>query len=202
MAKEKALSGEELEKALREDRLESQSSIVLTGMIDSAEEEGFLRFTLAGCENWVELPTSIVQQAVVVGRKPCRDHSHAVVELTLKEPKGAAERVLHSLLAQSLARRPAPETDMSGGVRGGGPQSRGVATMRVGGGFGYDAGCSVYPCGTCNNPDGTTSLMYCLDPNQPNDGRCKDWWCWGEHPMWPVGGGGYVGGGFGGYVRR
>lgn len=101
----KSFSGTSLEKALQEGAL-TQSQAVLTGMVKSSEQSGYINFSQSNCETWVDLPTSMIEQADYVAQSPCRDHSHPVMRITLKEPSDAEGKILSALLAQAAPPSP------------------------------------------------------------------------------------------------
>ena len=97
---EKTYTGAALEQALKDNAL-TKSGIVLVGMVKPAEKAGHINFTRTGCENWVDLPVDLIECAEHVGQGPCKDHSHPVMKITLKEPKDPAAQIYAALLAQS-----------------------------------------------------------------------------------------------------
>lgn len=99
----KSFSGSDLEKALTEGTL-TQAQTPLTGMVKPSEKSGHVSFTQAGCDTWVDLPTDMIERADHVGQHPCRDHSHPVMRVTLKEPKDPKGKILLALLAQAAPR--------------------------------------------------------------------------------------------------
>jgi len=99
---EKTFTGADLEKALTNDAL-TKSGIELVGMVKSSEKAGYVNFTRSGCDTWVDLPTSMIEQAENLGQSGCKDHSHPVVKITLKEAKNPEAQILSALLAQPMA---------------------------------------------------------------------------------------------------
>jgi len=95
----KTFTGASLEKALKDNSL-TRSGIVLTGMVKASQKDGYISFTRSGCDSWVDLPSDMVEQAEHLGQNACKDHSHTVVKLTLKEPKDAEAKIVTALLAQ------------------------------------------------------------------------------------------------------
>lgn len=98
-ADETKLSGIGLENALREGRL-TRPPVHLTGMVKVSEREGYVQFSQAGCDAWVEIPTTLIEQAEHVGYMPCREHSHPQMRITLKSLGNQESEVLLALLAQ------------------------------------------------------------------------------------------------------
>lgn len=99
----KSFSGADLEKALTEGAL-TQAQTFLTGMVKPSEKSGHVSFSQAGCDTWVDLPTDMIESADQEGQRPCRDHSHPVMRITLKEPKDAQGKILLALLTQTATR--------------------------------------------------------------------------------------------------
>ena len=94
-----SFTGEALEKALVNDEL-SQPGLELLGMVKASDEKGHVSFTASGCDDWIDIPTKMIEQAERVGSSKCKDHSHPVFKLTLKESKSADAQILSALLAQ------------------------------------------------------------------------------------------------------
>ena len=118
---DKPFSGASLEKALKEDGL-TQTPALLTGMVKSSEKSGHVSFSQSGCDMWVDLPTVMIENADHISQSSCRDHSHPVMRITLKEQKNAEGKFLLSLLAQA-ATNPSAEMPFGGSFRG--PQFQG-----------------------------------------------------------------------------
>jgi hypothetical protein len=127
----KMFTGATLEEALKSGALK-QSGIVLVGMVKLSEEAGHISFTKAGCDNWVQLPTEMIEEAEHIGESPCQGHSHPQFRITLKSPKDAQAKLLAALLAQS------PQQ----GAMGGPPQYGGMGSP---GPFGGQTGAPPMP---------------------------------------------------------
>ncbi len=98
---EKIYTGNELEAALNAGQLIPEAP-PLRGMIKATEKSGFISFTLSGCESWLDLPTDMIAKAVHLGDQRCGDdHSHPVVEITLKDQKDPTAQILLALLRQA-----------------------------------------------------------------------------------------------------
>ena len=82
--KEKTFTGADLEKALTSGAL-TKSGVEVVGMVKSSPKAGHVSFTRTGCDTWVELSTSMIDQAEQLGMTACKDHSHPVFKITLKE---------------------------------------------------------------------------------------------------------------------
>jgi hypothetical protein len=99
-------SGDALLQALEKGELTSPvaTGTTLVGMVKRSDQPGCLSFTPAGCDTWVDMPTSMIEKAVHLGERRCKDHSHAVVRVTLKQPADAEGQLLAKLLMASSPR--------------------------------------------------------------------------------------------------
>lgn len=97
---EKTLSGKELEAFLSQPAELALGT--LTGMAKPSASAGSISFAPGGCENWVDIPVSLIKKAEVLGQQPCRDHTHPLVRLTLKAPNEPVAKILLALVG-SLA---------------------------------------------------------------------------------------------------
>src|SRR5438874_1394275 len=101
-------TGQALVDALRAGAFE-HPGIVLTGMVKPSEQDDHVSFARGGCDSWVDLPTSMIEQAEHVGSRPCEDHSHPVFRITLRESDDPQAKILGRLLAsqpQLVSRAP------------------------------------------------------------------------------------------------
>jgi hypothetical protein len=96
---DETFTGEALEKALLNDEL-SQPGLELIGMVKTSDQKKHISLTTSGCDEWIDVPTSMIEQADRIGSSRCKDHSHPVFKLTLKEPKTPEAHILSALLAQ------------------------------------------------------------------------------------------------------
>jgi hypothetical protein len=128
---EKTYTGTSLEHALKDNSL-TRAGIVLVGMVKASEKGGYIRFTRAGCENWVDLPVDLIECAELLGHQACKDHSHPLMKITLKEPKDPAAQILAALLAQPPTGGGGPMPAQGGPGYG----SQGYPTNPMGGGYG------------------------------------------------------------------
>jgi len=104
-------SGASLEQALNEGSLEtSHGATELVAMVKKSEEPGHVSITTSGCEEWIDIPTDMIEEAEVIGSRPCRDHEHPLARITLKAPTSDESRLLAALLRQTTrAQRIPPE---------------------------------------------------------------------------------------------
>lgn len=96
---DESFTGEGLEKALVNDEL-SQPGLELLGMVKASDQKDHVSFTGSGCDDWIDIPTKMIEKAERVASSKCKDHSHPVFKLTLKESTNAEAQVLSELLAQ------------------------------------------------------------------------------------------------------
>jgi len=77
-------------KALSTDTL--KRPVILTGMVKKAEQLDALLFSPANsCLAWVSIPLEMIEKVEWLGKAPCKDHTHDLVNLVLKETdKGEA----------------------------------------------------------------------------------------------------------------
>jgi hypothetical protein len=102
-----SFTGQALAEALSAGEFE-HPGIVLTGMVKPSEQQDHVSFARGGCDTWVDLPTSMIEQAEHVGSRPCEDHSHPVFRITLSESDDPQAKLLGQLLASQpqLGARP------------------------------------------------------------------------------------------------
>ncbi|MGB6582350.1 MAG: hypothetical protein WBF34_31015 [Streptosporangiaceae bacterium] len=96
---DESFTGEGLEKALVNDEL-SQPGLELLGMVKASDQKDHVSFTGSGCDDWIDIPTKMIEKAERVASSKCKDHSHPVFKLILKESTSAEVQVLSALLAQ------------------------------------------------------------------------------------------------------
>ncbi len=109
-AKGEVFTGETLLEAIEEGSFD-RPGVDLVGMVKASEKDDHVSFTSGNCEEWVDLPTSMIERAEHVGHRPCKDHSHPVFRITLKEPEDPGAKLLAALLSArsgARARRSAP----------------------------------------------------------------------------------------------
>jgi hypothetical protein len=67
----------------------SNSSLVFTGLIDKSDDDPSMILFARGidCQQWKKIPTSAIVKVQFVQSVRCKDHSHPLVHLFLKEPQ-------------------------------------------------------------------------------------------------------------------
>lgn len=105
-------TGALLEKALASNEL-SKSSFYLTGMVKSSQKPGYIAFTSAGCDSWVNIPVAIIEKAQKIGSQGCRDHSHPLMRLTIHQPSSEEGNLFYALLNQTQSNHSHESDDFS-----------------------------------------------------------------------------------------
>ena len=104
-------TGQTLVDALSAGEFEHPSGVVLTGMVKQSEQPDHIAFARGGCDTWIDLPTTMIDQAEHVGSRPCEDHAHPLFRITLAESDDPQAKLLGTLLAsqpQAAGRAPLP----------------------------------------------------------------------------------------------
>jgi hypothetical protein len=104
---DRSWTGADLEQALREGSLDRAGGVVVVCMVKTAEQEGQISITAAGCERWLDVPTDMIETAELIGHRPCREHQHPLVRLTFKNPQSNDAQIFAALLSQTAQARPA-----------------------------------------------------------------------------------------------
>jgi hypothetical protein len=91
------LSGQDFVEALYGEGL--KPAITLAGMVKKSDDgPSHILFAPANCDEWLGIPSSMIEKVEVVGKVPCKDHRHDYVVLYLSEPTD----LLGKLLAYAL----------------------------------------------------------------------------------------------------
>jgi hypothetical protein len=99
-------TGPEFAKRLSEGKL--KEPIVRIGMAKKHHDSpDTILFAERGCEDWISIPISIIEQVTFLQTVPCRDHRHPLVMIEFKEPPAGNEAA--SVFAE-LARVNTPVT--------------------------------------------------------------------------------------------
>jgi len=160
-----SLNGAELEKALAEDHYKVEPA-QLTGMVKASSYERHISIAPFDCASWVDIPSEMIAEAVLVGQQPCCEHSHPLFRIKLAEPSDPQARALwHLITAMSTGQMPTRselERQARPGFRPGSvSEGRGQCTSWCSGSTlwcacpvyipGFGRAYSVFPCGTCIN---------------------------------------------------
>ena len=96
----KTFTGEQLLAAVESGQLEREAAPIV-GMVKKSEKPGCIAFSLGGCEDWIDLPVSLLDGArrSEVGQRACKDHFHPMMELAFK--KGSDSTIQDLLLLLS-----------------------------------------------------------------------------------------------------
>jgi hypothetical protein len=98
----KIYDGTALEHALKNEGLAAAAALELFGMVKTSDQPGYIKFTRAGCDAWIDLPTGMIEKAEHMGQTRRKDHSHPLVKITIKEQQNSEARVLATLLTPSI----------------------------------------------------------------------------------------------------
>jgi hypothetical protein len=103
MNSEKTFSGTELEAAMESGELKAKSYHVM-GMVKASKKKGYIQFTATHCEDWLDIPVSIIEEAELLGQTQCKDHQHPLFKLMLQKPNDEFGKAVLSILAQFASR--------------------------------------------------------------------------------------------------
>jgi hypothetical protein len=92
---------------------------VVRGLAKADEEDdGHLMFAPGHrCENWIRIPVASIETVEVLTVVPCRDHTHPLVSLVLKQPETEEGRLFSALANAMPASAPAGRTKIVRGPR-------------------------------------------------------------------------------------
>jgi hypothetical protein len=141
---QRKLNGSSLEQALSDGSLETRSAggASLVCMVKKSDKHAHVSITAAGCQEWIDLPSDLIEEAEVIGRRQCKDHEHPLVRISLKPPTTEEGKTLSILLRQFAGSR-LTNAGERGGVgaiaRQRGPG--GIGAGGVSGAIGCDIGC-------------------------------------------------------------
>jgi len=99
-------TGQALVEALGSGELDQPAGVVIAGMVKQSDHPEHVAFALGGCDTWIDLPTSMIEQAEHIGARPCDDHSHPLFRFTLRESDDPQAKLLAQLLASQPHGRP------------------------------------------------------------------------------------------------
>ncbi|MFE6165408.1 hypothetical protein ACFQ7F_41630 [Streptomyces sp. NPDC056486] len=104
----RSFSGEEFLQALASDTVREKPVIV--GMVKKSEEatESVQFAPGTTCKDWTTIPVSLIDQVELLRQVPCDEHSHSLVQLTLKESDSPEHTVLATLLSHYARAGAAP----------------------------------------------------------------------------------------------
>ena len=91
-------TGSELEDALKNNEI-AQSNIYIVCMVKKSDNSDYVSISCTNCDDWIELPTDIIESAVRIGQSNCNDHSHPIMKVFLKEGKKLHVKALMGLVS-------------------------------------------------------------------------------------------------------
>lgn len=72
--------------------------LIFVGVLKAAEDEQHLMFANgAYCNNWTSIPVDAIESIELISVIPCKDHSHPLVRLTMKEPASEEAKMFASM---------------------------------------------------------------------------------------------------------
>ena len=82
-------------------RNEITASLVITGMVKLPDtpSTGLLFAPGTRCAQWILIPTNAIERVEILEVVPCDEHTHPLVNLTLKTPESTEGAMLASLLS-------------------------------------------------------------------------------------------------------
>lgn len=84
MARRKKLSASEI---MEQTRSETTTPHVYAGLIDQADDQEFIKFSLGvRCATWTLIPTDMIEKVELIRHIRCGDHTHPFVHLFLGAP--------------------------------------------------------------------------------------------------------------------
>lgn len=112
------------------------------GVVKESKIANHVSFSPFGCDEWMDIPATLIAKAEVRGTRPCRDHSHPLVEITLGDANEAIAPLCQAmnLIYSSYALDESETERMNGG---------GIGCRDVGGKC--KGGCYQGSCGRASN---------------------------------------------------
>lgn len=78
--------------------------VAFSGMVKTSKTaKDAILFSSEQCSNWVEIPTTLIENVELVDVVPCKDHTHPYVNISFKKPKSAEAEVFLKLAAAYAA---------------------------------------------------------------------------------------------------
>jgi hypothetical protein len=113
-------SPEEFAAKLRSGKLDAPP-LTMTGMMKISDKDGCLSFTRIGCDNWLDIPFSLIDKVEQLGWAACKDHAHPRVRIQLKSSEDVYQApllaMIRHLLTSGQKAVPLPARRLSGRIR-------------------------------------------------------------------------------------
>ena len=158
-----AVTPREFLESLKRDDLKQPAS--LRGMVKPAEGDADALMFVPGtsCRAWTKVPLALIESVKFLKNVPCRDHTHPLVSLQLKEPKTDEGRMLLSLLqaVASAQRLRQPSRILRGPQAGKGMRNDGGASASTHGSW-----CDTIPEYDVDIHGNIWCLDYCWESEQ------------------------------------
>lgn len=81
-----------------------KTTLVIRGMVKASDDPSIVQFCGDGrCGVWIPIPSNLIEKAIYLGETRCKDHSHQVAEIQLRDPSpGNPEAVLFAALFEQV----------------------------------------------------------------------------------------------------
>jgi hypothetical protein len=95
------LTASEFFERLQHDAFDAATSVTLFGMAKKSDgDEKAIQFAPGqDCGDWITIPLKAITSVEILRTVACRDHSHPLVKLSMKEPDSPDGRLFSSILA-------------------------------------------------------------------------------------------------------
>lgn len=95
------LSGAELERAINDGRLDEEhsSTTVFDALVRKSKKKDHIGLCVAGCESFVDVPSTLIASAEKTGFATCGDHGYPRMRIALTISDDPTAQVLSRLLA-------------------------------------------------------------------------------------------------------
>jgi hypothetical protein len=113
-------SPEEFAAKLRSGKLDAPP-LTMTGMMKISDKDGCLSFTRIGCDNWLDIPFTLIDKVEQLGWVACKDHAHPRVRIRLKSSEDVHQAPLlamaRHLLTSGQRAAPPPARRLTSRIR-------------------------------------------------------------------------------------
>jgi hypothetical protein len=151
--KNKTVTGRELEGALIEERMDPANVGFLVGLVKKGDNAGEVQLSQTGCNDWISVPTKMIQSSKTVGNASCGKTRYPVVLIELSPAKDPYAIVAYKLLSQLHTATKGEKSSQEGDCSETSSEKR-LTSRNIGGlgqfGLGINAGCGFrFECSDC-----------------------------------------------------
>jgi hypothetical protein len=156
-------SAQDFVKALGTNELDQTAVMHLSGLVKlDATQPNVLLLAPWGCGEWLPVPLALIEKVEDLGKRPCRDHVHRYVRVTLKDSRSPEAGLLRALLQHLQGEPGADEGEPfeADAPNLGAPRARALSS-RARTGFDCERACAICrrtgkagPCSVCENQCG------------------------------------------------